>query len=192
MSLPNSPANTANQVPRHRAIGFFSPLHILLQAAIAILFFVADELDRIFNLWFLLVPIIGIPVIVVGITWIVDVIRSTIRMQWAKLASVVLAPLIVWPLLVLLLHIGIDSHWVRFQTNKRDYEETIRSIESPHPIHHSWNWGTTGGAAAANIFYSLVYDETDQINLKNGEKREGGVTFVRSYGDHFYLVTQLY
>ncbi|MBW8370696.1 MAG: hypothetical protein K0M66_06965 [Thiobacillus sp.] len=192
MSNSDARATAVNQPPPRGWRNFFSPFHIGLQLLVAALFYSANELDRIFNLWFALVPIIGIPAIIVGIIWIVGIIKNMALGRWLKLASVAIAPLLVWPLLVLLLRTGFDSHWVRFQFNKPNYEQTVRSLEGTHPMYHSWNWGSTGGAAAANIFYSLVYDESDRVTQREGEKSEGGITSVRTFGDHFYLVTLLY
>ncbi|MEK9136030.1 MAG: hypothetical protein AAB393_02810 [Bacteroidota bacterium] len=92
----------------------------------------------------------------------------------------------------MLLRTGFDSHWVRFQFNKPSYEETVQALEGTHPRYHSWSWGSTGGAAAANIFHSLVYDESDRVAHRDGEKVEGGITSVRTFGNHFYLVTLIY
>ena len=192
MQPPNSQAAVANFRPPHGFGRLFSPFHIALQLLLAILFYSANELDRIFNLWFALVPIIGIPTIIVGMIWIGGIVRSLAQRRWLRLASVVAAPLMVWPLLFLLLRTGFDSHWVRFQFNKPGYEETGRKLGGTHPIHHSWDWDSTGGAAAVNVFYSLTYDESDQVMLKDGEKVEGGTTRVRKFGDYFYLVTLIY
>lgn len=171
---------------------FLSPFHIALQLFVATLFFSAHELDRIFNLWFALVPIIGIPAVIVGVIWIVDIIRNLILRRWLRLSSVAIAPLLVWPLLVLLLRTGFDSHWVRFQFNRPNYEETVRALEGTPPKYHTWDWGSTGGAAAVNIFHSLVYDESGRVTQREGERVGGGITSVRTFGDHFYLVTQIY
>lgn len=171
---------------------FFSPFHIALQLLVAALVFSAHELDRIFNLWFALVPLIGIPAITVAAIWVVSLIRSLIFRRWVRLASVAIAPLLVWPLLILLLRTGFDAQWVRFRINKVSYDETVRALEETHPIYHTWDWGSTGGAAAANIFHSLVYDESDRVTLRNGEMAEGGITSIRAFGDHFYLVTVIY
>jgi hypothetical protein len=192
MPYPDSLASVSNQPPPRGWRDFFSSFHVVLQLLVASLFFFATELDRIFNLWFALVPVIGISAIIVGIIWIVGVVRNLILGRWLRLASVTMAPLMVWPFLVLLLRTGFDSHWMRFQFNKPNYVETVRTLEGTHPIYRSWNWGSTGGAAAANIFYSLVYDESDKVTLRDGEKVEGGITSVRTFGDHFYLVTLIY
>ena len=155
MPPPENQAVVENLRPQHGWGNLFSPFHVVLQLLLAALFFSANELDRIFNLWFALVPIIGIPTIIVGLVWIGGIVRNLINRRWLRLVSVVVAPLIVWPILVLLLHAGFDSHWIRFQVNKHDYKEAVRTLEGTHPIHHSWDWGTTGGVAAVNIFYSL-------------------------------------
>lgn len=192
MHHPGAHATVVNQPQPSGWRNFFSPFHIVLQLLVATLFFFSHELDRIFNLWFALVPIIGIPAIIVGVIWIAGIIRSLMHGRWLRLASVAIAPLLVWPLLVLLLHTGFDSHWVRFQFNKPHYEEAVRALEGTHPMFHSWDWGSTGGAAAANNFHSLVYDESDRLTHREGERIDGGITSVRSFGDHFYLVTLIY
>lgn len=170
----------------------FSPLHLLLQSGLAALFFFAGELDRKFELWFALVPVLGVPAIAVGVTWMVGIVRSSLRRDWMTVASVAIAPVIVWPLLILALHTGFDSHWMRFQINKSGYEASIRTLRAPSPAYHSWDWGTTGGAASVNIFYFLIYDESDQTPRRATEASRSFVTQVRSFGDHFYLVTQIY
>ncbi len=183
---------TTSSMPNQSDSKFISPFHILLQMALAVLFFFANELDRIFNLWLLLIPVIGIPTIIIGVAWIVAIFRNLIQGKWIRLASVVIAPLIVWSIYIGLQRSGIDSHWVRFQFNKSSYESTVHALGSPHPQHYSWEWGSTGGAAVVNIFYILVYDETDQVALRESEKSEGGDTSVKNYGNHFYLVTRVY
>ncbi|MES2385432.1 MAG: hypothetical protein V4593_12865 [Pseudomonadota bacterium] len=170
----------------------FSPLHILLQSGLALLFFFAGELDRKFGLWFVLVPILGVPAIAVGVTWVVGIARSSLRRDWMRAASVAAAPLIVWPLLILALHKGFDSHWLRFQITKSGYEASIQTLRSASPAYHSWDWGTTGGAASVNIFHSLIYDETDQTPRRAIEASKDFETQVRGFGGHFYLVTQIY
>lgn len=192
MMPPDSQPTVTTHRPPHGWGSLFSPFHVVLQLLLAALFFSANELDRIFNLWFALVPIIGVPTIVVGMIWIGGIVRSLINRRWLRLASVAVAPLLVWPLLILLLRTGLDAHWVRFQLNKHGYEESIRKLQGTHPIYNSWDWGTTGGAAAVNIFYSLIYDESDRVVLRDGKNVEGGTTRVRKFGDHFYLVTLIY
>lgn len=175
----------------------FSPLHILLQLALACLFFFAGELDRIFKLWLLLVPIIVVPAIIIAIVWATGIISNLIKRRWRRFTSAAIAPLIVWFLMVLLGHNGIDSNWVRFQINKPGYDATIRTLNGSHPRQHSWDWGGTGGVAVANIFYSLEYDESDNVLQKEMKPTVVCCTSlhsvtVRSFGDHYYLVTDGY
>jgi hypothetical protein len=192
MRPSDSQASITNHRPPHGWGSLFSPFHVVLQLLLAALYFFANELDRIFNLWFALVPIIGIPTIAVGAIWIGGIARNIIHRRWLLLGRVVVAPLLVWPLLFLLLRTGFDAHWMRFKLNKHGYEESVRKLEVAHPIYNSWDWGSTGGAAAANIFYSLIYDESDRVVLSDGKNAEGGITTVRQFGDHFYLVTLVY
>lgn len=170
----------------------FSPLHILLQSGLAILFFLAGEIDRKFGLWFALVPILGIPAVVVGAAWMVGIVRSSLRGDLMRATSVAVAPLIIWPLLICALRMGFDSHWMRFQINKSSYEASVSALRAPSPAYHSWDWGTTGGAASVNIFYSLIYDESDQTPRRATEASKDFKTQVRGFGGHFYLVTLIY
>jgi hypothetical protein len=176
----------------HGLVSLVSPLHLLLQTALALIFFVSGELDRIFNLSFALVPVLGIPAITICVAWIIGIIRSLRQRDWRRTTSVAIVPLIVWPLLIFMLRAGFDAHWARFQINKRSYETSVRALHGSSPAYHSWDWGSTGGAAAVNIFYALVYDESDQISSKADEASKNPTKVVRNLGGHFYLVTDIY
>lgn len=173
----------------------FSSLHLALQSALALLFAYALELDRIFHLWLALVPLIGIPAIVVALTWTVSVISNSCNKRWRRLVSTLAAPIIVLSASALLAWLEIDPHWIRFQINKREYRETLSILNATHPRNHTWNWGEAGGAAVRNVFWTLEYDESDRSPLKavlRGDGDEGPSVSVRSFGNHFYLVTRMY
>ena len=36
-----------------------------------------------------------------------------------------------------------------------------------------WDWGETGGAAVTNVFYTLVYDQSDEIFRSPSQRSEG-------------------
>ena len=184
--------NAASSVQSYSVVKLLSPIHLILQTALAILFFFANELDRILNLWLILVPIIVIPTFIVGVVWIDGIIRNVIKMKWIKLASVAIAPIIVWSIYILLLRSGFDSQWIRFKINKTSYDATVSALENHHPRHYSWEWGSTGGAGVVNIFYSLVYDENDKIPLRESESSKGEDITIRNFGNHFFLVTRIY
>lgn len=172
----------------------FSLFHVQLQLILACYFFVAYYLDQILNFYFLLIPIVGLPAIIVGILWIRTIILSLFRKKWRMLVSAVIAPLIIWPLMALIIHSGFNPEWVRFEINKRNYEETVRRLDGPYPHQYSWDWGTTGGAGVVNVISVLKYDESDKIMPKNNKESMAGRenTDVRNFGNHFYLVTDTY
>ncbi|MES1982772.1 MAG: hypothetical protein V4443_09880 [Pseudomonadota bacterium] len=165
----------------------FSPFHVLLQLALVTLFFANGALHFVFDLGLFLI------VIAVGLIWFVSIVVSLRQAKWRRLASAVAAPFIIFLLVMLLSHWRIDPQWARFEFNKRSYEETVRSIEGPHPHRFSWNWNSIQrGPLSSTIFNVLVFDESDEVLHKDGKKEEGGVSSVRSFGNHFYLVTTIY
>jgi hypothetical protein len=190
--MSSTAAVTNAPAPPHGGADHYSLMHVLLQLALATLFFFSHELDRIFNLWLLLVPILLVPTVVVGITWLISIGINLFKRRWRRLASAVVAPIFVALLAASLLFSGIDAAWVRFHLDKDSYYETVKELTGPHPRHYSWNWGSTGGAAVVNILQAIEYDESDQVARRQNESLEGGIVTVREFGNHFYLVTTTY
>jgi hypothetical protein len=112
---------------------------------------------------------------------------------------------------------GFDSHWVRFQLQKWAYLEHIaRCGCGPDGLRFkTFDWGGTGGLVSPNFFYTLVYDESDEIALSADKrtaawKRKVGSGIgsqlysilepederhsinVKLIERHFYLVTEIY
>lgn len=87
----------------------------------------------------------------------------------------------------------INPDWFRFQLNRSHYAGLARELPGPSPKYGQWNWGGTGGAAAANSFYTLVYDETGHpIDHMKQRGHTGAELHARPYGHHFFLITELY
>jgi len=181
-SLTDDPA-----VTQTTKLDCFSPFHFLLQLALVTLFFVNSVFGNVVNLGLFLITI------AIGLVWIVSVAVSLRQAKWRRLASAVVAPFIIFLLITSLSHWRIDPLWARFELNKRGYEETVSSIEGPHPHRFSWKWSSLeSGPLSATTFDILVFDESDEVMRKAGKTEEGGVSFVRSFGNHFYLVTTIY
>jgi hypothetical protein len=183
---------TVDAAPESLTSDRYTIFHLILQLAFAGLLFFSDELDRRLNLYLLLVPLLLIPALVVVIVWLTSVIKNIIRKRWRRLASAVIAPVIIYCLMASLSHWQIDADWVRFQANHRHYEISVESLKGPHPRHVTWDWGHTGGAAVVCIDYELHYDESDLTKLRDGERKGDDFITVRDFGNHFYLVTTLY
>jgi hypothetical protein len=133
------------------------------------------------------------------------------------LASIVAAPPLAWALFVSLSHTGISPEWLRFQLAKESYlEQVARSERGPDGLRFKvFDWGSVGGVAVPNFFYTLVYDESDEIALPANERtmawkqrvgsgigsqlysilqpeNERHSTKVQLLEGHFYLVTEVY
>ena len=105
---------------------------------------------------------------------------------------------------------------VRLELSKSSYMAQIDALPtSEGPRLKCWDWGGTGGAAVANIFRTLVYDESDQIALPRSSwseawlrkadgvaKGNGFYSVIHPSGNaqisidrlegHFYVVEELY
>ena len=190
--LDRAATDPASPPPANRQ-DCFSAFHLILQSAFAVLIFFSGEIDRIYNLWLQLVLVVGVPAIFVASIWFISVIFNLFKRRWRRLVSALAAPLIVFGWMWLLAYWEFDAQWVRFQVNRRAYAETLHVLGSPR--HFSWDWGGTGGAAVADISRQLIYDESGQVLLRatlHGADPERGDVTVRSFGDHFYLVTRIF
>lgn len=173
--------------------GWFAAGHYFVWFGAAAIVYISDELDRVFKLWILLIPLLAIPALVALCTFVGGVIVNVWTRQWRRLIPVLAAPILAIGLLTTALRSGINADWIRFHLTRFHYAELARNLPGPSPKYGEWSWGETGGAMAPNIFYSLVYDETDKpLDRPVKPGHEGAELSAQSYGHHFFLVTELY
>ncbi|AOK08075.1 hypothetical protein KDW55_14440 [Burkholderia sp. AU19243] len=180
---------------RSRAHGreWFAASHFYVWLGAAAIIYFSDQLDRLFGLWILLVPLMAIPVLVAISIFVGGFIAILLARRWRRLFSVFTAPLMAIGLLMAARQFGINPDWIRFQVMRAHYSDLARNLPGPSPRYGEWSWGGTGGATGANIFYTLVYDEADKpLERATKQGREGAEFSARSYGHHFFLVTELY
>jgi hypothetical protein len=144
-------------------------------------------------------------------------IANAIKRRWRRVISIVAAPVAAYYFLVALGALGIDPHRIRFELSRAHYQDQVSRLpETGEPRFKIFDWGSTGGAAVVNIFYTLIYDESDEIGLPREERsadwnRRANALFpgsqmcsilhpdpsrhfvnIRKMGAHFYLVTETY
>jgi hypothetical protein len=144
----------------------FTPWYFLLVMSIFLLFWYSAD----YNLPLLL---LWLPIALIGtVVLLVQAILCCLRRQGRRLASIAAAPFLAWAILASLAHMGFDSHWVRFQLQKWAYLEQIARCDcGPDGLRFkTFDWGDTGELVSPNIFYTLVYDESDEIVL-SADKR---------------------
>ena len=151
-----------------------------------------EQLDRFLNLWLLVAPIILIPALIVFVYWLHNFLIAYSRQNWKRLLSVILAPIAVYIVCSVFSKNGINADWVHFQIKKSSYEETVKNLTMPSPKTYTWDWGDIGGAATANIFYTLTYEENDALLKEQSGTDFSNIRNVRSFGNHFYLITDTY
>ena len=161
------PGGLSSQPKRDR----WTLTYLLWCLAVFGLVWYGNELDRIFNLYVFLVPIILLPLLVLSGCLLVGLIVATYRRHFRSVLSIVLAPSIGICVFVGLSKSGVTPEWIRFEFQKSKYLSQVSQIQTPGvPRFKTWNWGGTGGAAVSNIFYTLIYDETDQILLPSAKR----------------------
>ncbi|MGF7189303.1 hypothetical protein JOE11_002339 [Robbsia andropogonis] len=172
---------------------WLSTIHFSVWFAFAAIFYLSNEFDRMFGLSILVIPLVATPGLIAITTSLIGLIANVGARSWKKLVSVVGAPVLALSLLTALIHYRIDFDWLRFQATQAHYSRLARQLPGPSPRYHKWSWGSVGGAAVANIFYTLVYDETDRpLDRPTSSGQERATFSSRSYGNHFFLVTELY
>jgi hypothetical protein len=174
-----------------------------------LLFVFSDELDRIFHLYFLVIPLIALPVLlnILALFWLV--FRNLFRKRFKRALSALAAPVLAALPLIAFYVMGITPMWVSFQFARGHYENEIEQV-AQRPRLLAFEWGETGGAAAVNVFYILVYDESDQINMPSSDRSAewteianqnlylrsiltgDGSPYVEQMGGHFYMVIETY
>ncbi len=141
----------------------FQPWDLMWACILSLFLWLCGELDRVLNLYLLLVPIVLLPTLVLGTIWVVSFGVNVFRRRWRRSLSLVIAPSLVWLLLFLLVQSHI-SDLVRLEISKQTYLAQLEALAAEgKPRFKSWDWGETGGAAVVNTFWVLVYDESDGI-----------------------------
>ncbi|WP_428556587.1 hypothetical protein [Pseudomonas edaphica] len=188
----NQTSTEADQSPVSTA-GWLRPAHFYVWLTAGAVFYFGDELDRVYGLWLLMIPLLGVPALIAMGTFIVGLIASLWYRLWGRLLSVMGAPALTIGLLVAFAHYEINPDWIRFQLTSGHYAELARNLPGPSPKYGKWDWGETGGATGPNFFYNLVYDETDKpLDRPEMAEQKGWTYSVHPYGRHFFLITALY
>jgi hypothetical protein len=134
---------------------------------IALLFWGANDLDRIFRLYIFLIPVLALPTFTVGTALAVGLALNVFRRYWRCVMSILAAPVLAGLFLALAVHLGLTTSLLLLELWKPSYLAQI--VELPvtgnEPRLKMWDWGATGGVAAVRFSYSLVYDESDQVAL---------------------------
>jgi hypothetical protein len=185
-------ASVAMATPNAKPDKFTLSYSLWIGAPILILV-LGGELDRIFNLHILLVPLILIPALAAGMAWLVALIQSASRRRWRRVASIVAAPVIAVSFFAILNVLGIDPDRVRFELSRQYYLDQIAQIPrvGNEPRFKSFPWGETGGAVGANVFRTLEFDESGQIAGTDDQTSDRRYSkSVRALRDHFYIVTE--
>jgi hypothetical protein len=187
----------------------FTAWYFVLVISAFLLFWYSAEYNL--PLVLLLLPI----ALIVTVVLLVQAILCCVRRQGRRLASIAAAPFLAWAILASLNRMGFDLHWVHLQLQKVAYLEQIAQCDcgSDGLRFKTFDWGGTGGLSSPNIFYTLLYDESDEIALPADtrtaawNKRVGSWAHwqpvrptrddyhsidLRALEGHFYLVTEIY
>lgn len=149
----------------------FSFSYFVWVMLIALLFAAGNDLDRIFNLWLALVPLLFLPALAVTVFRIVALVRNLWLRRWRRVASIIVAPVAVWLIFAGARGAGITPEWIRFEIEKRHHVEQVDKLtRTDEPRLALFDWGQIGGAGTANAIYTLVFDEADEI-VQGPERR---------------------
>src|SRR6267378_2565508 len=173
------------------------------------------ELNRAFNLSFLFFLLIFTLTCAALLAWLIGLIFNAIQRRWRRAVSVLAAPGIAYAFFAALGAAGLDTTNARFELTRPYYLAQIAqtSRTDNKPRFKLFAWGEDGGIAGPNIFYTLIFDESDEIarpaglrsrewndrveplcpgtqmcSILGGERRDR--VEVRELRDHFFLVTE--
>jgi hypothetical protein len=195
----------AEQIKRDK----FTIIYALWAGALFLFYAWADYSDRIPHLLF--VPLLLLPTIVVAVALLASLIGNAFKGRWRRCISAIVGPCVAASIFVLG-YLGIDRDRIHFDLTKSYYIQQIAQMPrvEDEPLFARFDWGSRGGVGVANIFYSLVFDESDEVALPHDQRSEqwkrrvGGQMYsilhpgarhsidVRKIEGHFYLVTEVH
>jgi hypothetical protein len=139
------------------------------------------------DLYVLLVPLLLVPTIVVAVGLLASLIWNGVKLRWRRCVSVVVGPMVAAAIFWFAGYMGITPDRIRFEITKSYYMKQIAQMprERGVPLFVKFDWGNTGGAGVANIFRSLVFDESDE-RLLHDQKRSD--QWKRRAGSEVYSI----
>jgi len=172
-------------------------------------------LDEVYNFYLAIVPMLLVPLVLLTAALVTSFAINVFRRRWRATLSVLVAPVIALSSFGLFYRLGVTPELIRLEFSKSIYLAEVDALPTADgPRLECWNWGGTGGAAVANTFRNLVYDESDQIALPPsarsaawGGKASGAgkgkcsavppetgdaQVSVNHLEGHFYVIEQLY
>jgi hypothetical protein len=178
-------------------------------------------LERFLNLYLFLIPAVGLPAIGWLLAWLYWVGTNVLKKRWRRLMSVVAAPIVVSLIVYGWRLYGPSVEDIQLLIEKPRYLKEIADLPANDVGKHLkiWEWGSIGGVGVTNIFYILVYDDSDQIGLpyhrtsadwkERADKAAKGNDFwsvidaekngadfsrgsVKKLDEHFYLITEVF
>jgi hypothetical protein len=211
--VPDQTADTAKPGP---GADKFSISAFAWVSLIFLLFASSADLDRIFDLRWLLIPLVFIPVLAGLVGWTAALIRNVALQRWRRVISVLLAPVAACALFVAADAAGVNSQRIRLEIGRRRYlDEIAKLAQTDEPRLKLFDWGQSGGAGVNSLIDTLVYDESDEISLPSRERSAAWrdrasrlcpgtsicamlwpnaekLTIVKKIDGHFYLLTEVY
>jgi hypothetical protein len=195
----------------------YTPWWTVWTGAFFLLLWLSQDLDRIFNLYIALVPLLAIPAFAWLAAMVIGLGLNAFKRRWRRVISIVAAPIVAGTFFLALEPLGVTTERIRLELWK---SSCLREVDAAPASDDgtrlkTWNWGRTGGPVGVNIFWTLVYDDSDQVGLpssswsaewvqKAGQAgsplyplvshMRGGKSdvSVRHLDGHFYVVEELY
>jgi hypothetical protein len=157
------PLGSADRLMKRYALAAF---------CVAVLWAYGYELDRAFNLYFLIGPILLLPAFGLGIWALAGLISGVYHKHWVRAVSALLGPILSCLLVYGLLSMGVTPDRIRFEFLNADFDRQIEAGRAARatPLLMRFHWGETGGAGATNWIHLLYYDESDEIQLPTAQR----------------------
>jgi len=201
-----------------RAVDRFTLRYAVWAAVGGLPLALAHDLDRMFNLWLLLVPIMLGPLLITAAWLLICLFAQLWRKNWRRAGSVAAAPLMAFAFFYAMFALGLSTDKIRFFATKHYYTKQVAALpaQNGQPKLVAFPWGETGGAAVVNIFETLVYDESGEVRLQSYHRSSAWNQRVKGmcpgtllcsisgmhdtnyimqatdFGDHFYLIREFY
>lgn len=109
----------------------FSFSYFLWVVLIFLLFASGADLDRIFKLYLLLVPLVFIPALAVLVLWTMALMRNVALRRWRRVISVLVAPVAACALFVVADAAGVNSERIRLEIGSNTTSMKSQSLRKP-------------------------------------------------------------
>src|SRR5262249_27267066 len=151
----------------------FTSIYGLWAGGLLLLYALVHYLERLHHS-FPIILLLLLATIIVPLSLLAILIWNAFMRRWRRCVSIIAGPVVAVAVFSVADDLGINADRLRFELVKSYYMKQTAEMprEGGEPLFARFDWGDTGWALGPNIFYHLIFDESDELVLSPEQRSQ--------------------